>query len=336
MTPICNLNVSLNIIYMINKLFTERYRPSTLDELIVPMRIKQYVSKGIVQNCMFYGSHGIGKTSTSYIMAQGHPTKYINISDESSVETIRTTIENFCSTTQVGSTLDENGNHKLKVVILDEIDGASDQFFKALRGTIEKFHKVARFVATCNYLSKVPEAVQDRFEPINFNILNQDEEREIKLTIARRLKVICEENSISIDREALIKFTELNFPSVRKMISKVENWHIRGISHINEVEILKLNYIYDDLYQKIFDKSISSWDLQQFFQTNYSTKIDEVLVSFREDFPQWVKNNKPEYLEMILGVTITETCKHQYMRKFVIDPLIVPLSLIFLIRSSIK
>ncbi len=314
---------------MIDKLFVSKYRPSTLDDLIVPKRIKEFLEKGIVQNVLFHGTNGIGKTSAARIISAGHATKYINISDESSVDTIRTTIEAFCSTTSLES------KGKLKVVILDEIDGASEQFFKALKATVERFEKTSRFIAISNHPSKIPVESKDRFVPINFNILDAEEEKEVKLSIARKVQQICSENDIQIERSALIKFVEMNFPSIRTMTGKIEHWKVRDIKVVKDEEIIKLNYVFDDLYQKIFSEC-SSWDLQQFFQTNYSTKVDDVLVAFRDDFINWIKHNHPDKLEKVLDTIIIETCKHQYMRKFVIDPIITPMSLMFLIRRSLK
>ena len=56
-----------------------------------------------------------------------------------------------------------DGPSSMKVVILDEIDGVSDQFFKALRATMETFASNSRFIATCNYINKLP--------GLNFNLV---------------------------------------------------------------------------------------------------------------------------------------------------------------------
>ena len=315
--------------YMIDQLYTERYRPGTLDDLIVPSRIKSELSKGATLNFLFHGPAGVGKTSAAKILSQGHEVKYIDVSTESSVDIVRTTIETFCSLTS----FEHRG--KVKIVLLDEFDGASEQFFKALRGTIEKFEKTTRFIATCNYISKIPAPMLDRFTVINFDLLNKEEEKEVKLSSAKKVKTICEANGISIERDAIIQFVEMNFPSIRSMVKKIQSWKNREILEIKTSDIQILNYEFNDLYNMMFSDK-SSYELKQFFQTNYSNKIDEVLVAFSNDFIEWLKLNKPDYLEKVLPITIIETCKHQYQKRFVIDPLIVPLSLIFLIRSNLK
>ena len=103
--------------------------------MILPPRIRSlFENKGLNHNVLLSGSPGCGKTTLAKILAKDLPHIFINVSDESSVDTIRNKINDFCSNISV---LD--GKSSKKVVILDEFDGASDQFYKALRGTIEKF-----------------------------------------------------------------------------------------------------------------------------------------------------------------------------------------------------
>ena len=45
----------------ISQLFTEKFRPQELASLIAPKRIKDQLSKGLIQNLLLYGSPGTGK-----------------------------------------------------------------------------------------------------------------------------------------------------------------------------------------------------------------------------------------------------------------------------------
>ena len=150
----------------INQLFTEKYRPKNLEELILPDAVMNKFKDGLVQNMLFAGSPGTGKTSTAKAVVNqfGLPYLYINASTDTSVDVIRTRITDFCSTVSI---MDEPG--MFKVVILDEVDGVSDQFFKALRATMEQFASNSRFIATCNYINKLPDPILSRFEVINFD-----------------------------------------------------------------------------------------------------------------------------------------------------------------------
>lgn len=45
----------------IQMLFTEKFRPKNLEQLIAPPRIKELLSRGLVQNLLLYGTQGTGK-----------------------------------------------------------------------------------------------------------------------------------------------------------------------------------------------------------------------------------------------------------------------------------
>jgi DNA polymerase III delta prime subunit len=151
-------------------LLTEKYRPATLEDLIIPDRIRTKLNDGVYQHLLFYGSPGTGKTSAAKALCNqfGHEYRYINASDETSVDVIREKITKFCTTASLTSL-----EGKMKVVILDEIDGVSDQFNKALKATMDTFSKNTRFIATTNHINKIPEAVLSRFEQINFDFSKQ-------------------------------------------------------------------------------------------------------------------------------------------------------------------
>jgi len=84
----------------VQQLFTEKYRPSNLSELILPERVMAKFKDGLVQNVLLAGSPGTGKTSTAKAIVNqfNMPYLYINASTDTSVDVIRTRITDFCST----------------------------------------------------------------------------------------------------------------------------------------------------------------------------------------------------------------------------------------------
>ena len=188
---------------MINSLLTEKLRPKKLEHMILPQRIKDAFKNGLQQNVLLTGSPGSGKTSLAKILSENSPRLFINVSDESSVETVREKITGFCSTISI-----MNEENATKVVVLDEFDGASDQFYKALRGTIEKFAKNTRFVATCNWINKVPDPIKSSFEIFLFDPVNKEEEAELKKQWEDRVILILDKMSISIEEKALHSFVK--------------------------------------------------------------------------------------------------------------------------------
>jgi replication factor C small subunit len=314
---------------MIQDLLTEKLRPKEIRHMILPPRIRSlFENKGLNHNVLLAGSPGCGKTTLAKILAKDLPHIFINVSDESSVDTIRNKINDFCSNISV---LD--GKSSKKVVILDEFDGASDQFYKALRGTIEKFAGNTRFVATCNWINKVPEAIQSRFEVINFDPSNPEEEEMIKDEWRSRVNLILGKLGITIDQESLVAFEREYFPDFRSALNRIQSWTIEGITKIDLSKVKEANWSYEDLYKMI----VESKDPVKNYQTivgQYSTKVDDVMTSLGEEFINWIVKNHPDKTKIIPAVVVL-VASHQAQRIAVIDPVVSLLSLFYQIQKLI-
>ena len=297
--------------------------------MILPPRIRVlFENKGLNQNVLLAGSPGCGKTTLAKILAKDLPHLFINVSDESSVDTIRTKINDFCSNISV---LD--GKSSKKVVILDEFDGASDQFYKALRGTIEKFAGNTRFVATCNYINKVPDAIQSRFEVINFDPANSDEEEAIKNEWRSRVKLILGKLGITSDETSLVAFEKTYFPDFRSALNRIQSWSIEGVTELDLAKVKEANWSYEDLY-KILMTSKDPVNNYQVIVGQYSTKVDDVMASLGSEFIEWISKNHPDKAKIIPAVIVL-VASHQAQRTVVIDPVVSLLSLFFQIQKLV-
>lgn len=315
---------------MIDQLLTEKLRPKEIKHMILPNRIRSlFDNKGLNHNVLLAGSPGCGKTTLAKILSDGLPHIFINVSDESSVDTIRTKINDFCSTMSI-----MDGKSSKKVVVLDEFDGASDQFYKALRGTIEKFASNTRFVATCNWLNKVPEAIQSRFEVINFDPISQSEEEFLRKEWRSRIKLILSKLTISIDDASLDEFEKEYFPDLRSSLNRIQSWVIEGVKEIDISRVRDSGWSYDDLYNMIFTSKdpISNY---QVIVGQYSSKVDDVMAALGEEFIQWIMKNKSSYAKIVPAVVV-EVAHHQAQRQLVIDPVVSLLSLIFKIQKLVE
>lgn len=316
---------------MIQELYTEKYRPKTLDHILLPERIRTSLGNGeIHQNLLFYGSPGLGKTSLAKILASPYPYLYINVSDESSVDVIRDKITNFCSTVSV-----MDGIEKHKIVVLDEMDGASDQFYKALRATIEKFAETSRFVGTCNYINKVPDAVQSRFTCISFDFLNKDEEKEVMLMSIKRVWGILKTSGIEIEKDAVIEFVKRNFPDMRSMVNKIQTFTIQGVKEIKLEDIKTLNYSFHDVFDLIFKGESNPHDNYKYLITNYSNRVDDVLNCLAMELPDYIRENQKEKISKIPQLLI-KIAMYQSQRIHVIDPCITMLAAVFDIQMLLN
>lgn len=314
---------------MIQELLTEKLRPKELKHMILPQRITNIFLNGLGHNVLLSGSPGCGKTTLAKILASPFPHLFINVSDESSVDTIRNKINEFCSSMSV---LD--GKSSKKIVVLDEFDGASDQFYKALRGTIEKFASNTRFVATCNYMNKIPEAIQSRFEVIDFNPIDSSEETSLKDEWKSRVKIILAKIGISIDDDSLETFQKNYYPDFRSALNRIQTWMIEGVKEVDSQKIKEFGWSYEDLYKMIIE-SKDPVKNYQIMVGEYSGKVDDIMSALGNEFIDWLIGNKPE-LSRIIPAVIILVATHQAQRIQVIDPMISLLSLFCSIQKLIE
>ena len=315
---------------MIRALFTEKYRPKNLEDLILPERVMNKFKDGLTQNMLLAGRPGTGKTSTAKAIVNqfGLPYIYINASTDTSVEVIRTRITDFCSTMSV---LDDQG--KFKVVILDEVDGVSDQFFKALRATMEQFAANCRFIATCNYVNKIPDPILSRFEVINFDF-DKSEETELIKKYIKRVYEICGKEEMTIDKPALVEFVKRNFPDLRSTLNKLQGYKTSGTTNITVEDVKKFNSVYKDLFELIFNETdpVKNYKL---LVSEYSNRVDDVLQSLGSDFVEYIQTEKPNSIKSIPQIIIS-VAEHQAQRVHVIDPIITMLSCVYKLQEIVR
>ena len=315
---------------MIHALFTEKYRPKNLQDLILPERVMSKFKDGLSQNILLAGSPGTGKTSTAKAIVQQFdlPYLYINASTDTSVDVIRTRITDFCSTMSI---LDDRD--KFKVVILDEVDGVSDQFFKALRATMETFASNSRFIATCNYINKLPDPILSRFEVINFDF-DKEEESELTKKYIRRVYDICGKEGMTIEKPALVEFVKRNFPDLRSTLNKLQGFKTQGTTSINVDDVKKFNSVYKDVFELIFNETdpIKNY---QYLVGEYSNRVDDVLQTLGDEFIQYIQSEKQSATRFIPQIAVT-VAEHQAQRNLVIDQVITLLSCVYKLQEIVR
>jgi DNA polymerase III delta prime subunit len=318
---------------ILEQLFTEKFRPKKVEDIILAPRIKSAIGQGVIQqHLLLVGSQGMGKTSTAKAIASKFPNMYINVSDESSVDVIREKIKGYCERISV---LD--GEDSIKIVILDEIDGASDQFYKALRGVMEDVRYVSkvRFIGTANYINKIPDPVRSRFFILDFNPATKEEEIGLMKDQAKRIAFLLKSLNIEFVNDALKEFIKRNFPDMRAMINKIQNWQTSGKNKITLNEIKDLNYSFNDLFELLTIKDTNPIQNYKYIVKNCSNKVDDVLMSLHSDFPLWISENKPDMINKIPMVLVL-VGKWQADKHACIDPIVALTGCFFEIHMHMK
>ena len=311
-------------------LWEEKYRPQNLKELIVPQRIRTIFEKGVVQSMLLYGTAGIGKTSAAKAICKQfqHNTLYLNMSETTGVDTIRETITEFAMNQSI-----LHYDNPIKVVILDEMDGMSDQAYKALRATMEKCSVNTRFIGTCNYIEKIPDPIQSRFRMIDFNF-SSDEINEVKKGQILRVMEICKKEGLNITREAVAKLVLTYYPDFRSIVKKLHRFALEEKTTIDVSDIKDTASEYSELYDMIITKD-NPVENYKFVMKKYSNCVDEAIAALGYPFVEYVLKSKPNIMDKIPVITILNA-KYQQNLKLCIDPVVVLLANIYELQMEIQ
>lgn len=316
---------------IIGEKFTIKYAPKSFDDLIIPERIRTKLKEGATQHLLLYGSPGTGKTTTARLLAQSFGIPYLEIdaSTDTGINVLRNQISTFCST----MSLTESSFKYSKIVILDEIDGISKEFSKALKATTERFEKNTIFLATTNHINEVADTLLSRFHQVNYDF-SEEEESEMMRGYIKRIYTIAKDEGMTFDKDALVEFVQRSFPDMRSMLNSLQGYYDEGISHITLEIVKKFQGVYKDVFELIFN-SKDSVENYKFLVSNYSNKVDDILSNLGNQFIEYLKLEHPELTYKIPEIIIN-VAEYQAQRKNVIDEVVTLLACVFKIQSILK
>ena len=201
-------------------LWVEKYRPRKIADTILPKPLKdtfqKVVDSGEMQNMLFTGTAGLGKTTVAKALCTELDCDFIivNGSEEGNIETLRGKIKQFASSISL------TGGYK--VVILDEADYLNPQSFQpALRGFIEEFANNCRFILTCNFKNRIIEPLHSRCGVYEFNTTKKDMAG-LAGQFMKRLEYIMQEESVQYEPRVVAELIMKYAPDWRRVINEIQ------------------------------------------------------------------------------------------------------------------
>ncbi len=220
-------------------LWVEKYAPTTIDECVLPTKLKEEFSEmTTIPNMLFIGNAGVGKTTVASVLCNTLNTDmmFMNASLENGIDDVRNKIQSFATTTALF------GDYK--VLLLDEADNLSPDAQKSLRALIEAHQDNCRFILTCNYATKLIAPLRSRLQEYNFTYPSDG--KPLKTLFVKRLLEILTREKVKIAKEdvpVLMSLVERGYPNWRNCIHQLQRVTAKGSIDADIVNQLKNEHI---------------------------------------------------------------------------------------------
>jgi len=194
--------------------WAQKYRPTAIQDVILPTNLKESLEKIINRNggisLLFWGRPGCGKTTVGQLINPSE-TYQIDCTTSRSIDMVRN-LERYCSTFSLEGTR--------KLVLLDEADHLSKDAQNAFRGVVERFSVSTDFVMTANNPNIFSEPIRSRCFPVHFDVTSDPSMEERFVT--RVTEVLGQEGIKDFDIERVRKIVKTNFPDLRRTLKQVQ------------------------------------------------------------------------------------------------------------------
>lgn len=268
-----------------NLLFVEKYRPKTISDCILPDNLKKLfqnvIEKNEMQNFIFHGGAGCGKTTVAKILCEtlGLDYLFINASEFGNIDTLRTTVRSFASTVSLSG--------GKKVVIFDEGDGLNQQSSQpALRAFYEEFSKNCCFIITCNYLNRIIEPIQSRSSIIDFKIPPK-EKPAMASQMLKATETILKNEKIEYDKKVLVEIITKYFPDFRRTLGEIQRYSICGKI---DVGILANHSSLNELIDNVKNKKFNF--IRKWVATNPDVDQSDIFTRLEKEFSPKLEDRK--------------------------------------------
>jgi DNA polymerase III delta prime subunit len=283
-----------------HSLWVEKYRSKILDEYVGNEQLKQmvaqYLKKNDIQNLLFYGTPGTGKTTLAKLIVNSINCDYIyiNTSDERGIDTIRDKVQGFASSASF---------KPIKIIILDEADFLTIQAQASLRNIIETYSRTTRFILTCNYLERVIDPLQSRCQVLKITPPSKKE-------VAQHVSYILDKEKVEYELEDLALVVNKHYPDVRKILNTCQ---VNVVDNTLQIDNTVLTGGYKDgLLKELKSPTKSSFTkIRQILADSNLDDFDDVFRFLYDNIDEYVKEDMNKG---IITITIEEYMFHANFR----------------------
>jgi len=313
---------------MKNDMFWYKYQPKSLKTIILLPRVRDLIKNGLTANMIFYSdTPGTGKTTLARILCKETDNIEFNASKDTSVNILREQLQNHCKSLNPFMVKDAQ-----KSIFLDEFDGVSTEYKKAMKGFSDTFQHV-RFILTTNYIQDIDDKILSRFMKVDFNPKNKEEEEYLQSMYLKYLKAISQKNKMTITDDEIKKIIMISFPDLRSATQKLQEVFItKNTDQFKSIS----SSSYDAIFEFMFDGRNNIEDNYNFVLNNFQDNPLELMKALgRPLFNRLMSMDNSNIIK--IGATLINV-QRSYNERYTetIDPIIHLISYVSDIKENLK
>nr|XP_043632878.1 replication factor C subunit 3 [Erigeron canadensis] len=285
-------------------LWVDKYRPKTLDKVIVhqdiALNLKKLVTEQDCPHLLFYGPPGSGKKTLIMALLRqmfGASAEKVKVENknwkvDAGSRTIELELTTLSSTHHVelnpsdagfqdryivqeiikemakNRPIDAKGKKGFKVLVLNEVDKLSREAQHSLRRTMEKYSASCRLILCCDSSSKVTEAVRSRCLNVRINAPKEDQ-------IVKVLEFIGKKEGLQLPPGFAARIAEKSGRSLRRAILSFETCRVQQYPFTNNQVIPPMDW--EEYVSEIASDIMKEQSPKKLFQVR--GKLYELLVN---------------------------------------------------------
>jgi DNA polymerase-3 subunit gamma/tau len=293
-----------------------KWRPQKFEDLcgqdqITVILKNELMSKKLSHAYLFCGTRGTGKTSTAKLLAKAvncmSPKDHnpcnecescISINEGNSIDVYEIDaasnrgiddIRNIREAIKFTPTLG-----KYKVYIIDEVHMLTNEAFNALLKTLEEPPEYVLFILATTEPHKLPATVLSRCQRFDFKRISVEE-------IVERLKLVCREEKLDVEEDALRLIARNCDGAMRDALSMLDQCSVYGDRCVTYDTVLRVLGIVNNEYLFKISEAVLKED------TSKSIMVIDEIASGGKDINQFIRDLLVHYRNLLMTKVVSKS-----------------------------